>query len=130
MPKQPTTFLLSLLLTLLSTLTTTTTAFPIHFPLSALTNATLLLPNQIPSVAADPATLSSWSEEPPSILLCQFPHFAGECFLLEDNTAQTCLNLDPNAGGTGTRYAAPTGSVGMEVGSLRVGGGGACVVFG
>jgi hypothetical protein len=114
-------------LALVSVLITTTTAFPIHFPPPALTDATMLLPDQIPTMASDPTALSSWTEETPSILLCKLPHFAGECLILKDNSAQTCLNLNSKAGSTD--HHAGTGSMGLEVGSLRAGGGRKCVLF-
>jgi hypothetical protein len=115
-------------LALTSILTAITTAFPLHFPPPAFTDAKILLPDQIPSMASDPAALSSWTEETPSIHLCQLPHFAGECLVLEDNAPWTCLNLDSKAGST--EHHAGTGSVGLEVGSLRVGGERGCVLFG
>ena len=68
-----------------------------------------------------------------TVLARFIPFFAGDCFLLKETTARTCLNLGSNAGGTTTTEghdAAGTGSMGLKVGSLRVGGGGGCVVFG
>lgn len=52
-------------LALVSVLAKTTIAFPIHFPPPAFTNATMLLPDQIPTTASDPGALSSWTEETP-----------------------------------------------------------------
>lgn len=126
MTKQMQTIGLALTLLLL----TIKTAFPVHFPPPAFTKATTILPDQLPTTAANPTALSSWNEETPSILLCQLPHFAGECLLLEDDAAQTCLNLDSNTGAVGGHNAAGTGSLGLEVGSMRIGGGRGCVLFG
>lgn len=104
----------------LSSIACLTAAFPIHFPPTAFTNSTTLESTTIPSLIDPNAALAWDNTKSPSILLCNGPNFAGECQLLEKNAARTCLNLD-----NGRRDQA----MGLEVGSLKVGGGAACVLF-
>lgn len=121
----------SLWLPILSTLTTiSTTAFPIHSLPSAFTNATFALQDETSALTASSMTALQRNDEisSPLIYLCQSPHFVSECIIIEDNKPQTCLNLDSTAGTAG--HYARTGSVGLEVGSLRISGGVACVLFG
>lgn len=97
-----------------------TAAFPIHFPPMAFTNSTSLDSTTVPSLVDPKAALAWDNTKSPSILLCNGPNFAGECRLLEKNAARTCLNLD-----NGRRDQ----TMGLEVGSLKVGGGAECVLF-
>jgi len=101
-----------------------TAAFPLYFPPAVFTNYTTLVTNQIPtllqpsaSIAWDPTTSS------PSLVLCSSTNFAGTCWLLLGNAPETCLGLP--APGMSTAGL----PMDVEVGSARVGGGAACVVY-
>ncbi|KAM0715018.1 hypothetical protein Q7P37_009483 [Cladosporium fusiforme] len=111
---------LLLLLLLLQSPAQLTAAFPIHFPPSNFTDSTLINRNQI-ALLTKPDVAIAWADaDSPPILLCSAPDFYGEYQLLERNMPKTCLNLNNVHGDW---------SVGLEVGSLKIGGGAGCSLY-
>lgn len=93
----------------------TTNSYPVYFPPAIFTNTTSIDSSIIPTLV-DPNAALAWNQDSssPSILVCSAAGFAGKCVLIENNAKDVCLGLN-----------------GVElVGSLKVGGGGGCVVFG
>ena len=97
-----------------------TCAFPVHFPPSSFTNTTVIGTSQLP-LLINPDAAIAWDEaSSPSILLCDGANFTGDCQLVEKNAPETCVNVDHGVGET---------SVGMQVGSLKMGGHAGCALY-